>query len=302
MIITLKSDAVTAPTRTDEPELTWNASHIMLGANHEYYWKGAMPLSIKCFFDGTGFYNVGAGNYAVDENAYLILNHSQDYSITIEAKARVSSFIIFFETGFAEEVHRSLVSKPENLLDEPKASVYQPINFFQKTYPHDDLLSPALFQLRHVLAQRKDDHVWIQERLHEVMQRLFQVHRRVLKDVEALPAARAATREEIYRRVYRAKDFIYASLSENITLEDMARAACLSPNHFLRSFKQVFGQSPHQYLTALRLEKARTLLTKTNRSVTDICMEVGFDSLGSFSWLFRRRLGLSPENYRKQKR
>jgi AraC-like DNA-binding protein len=302
MIVTLKPDGESKSAHLNEPELTWHASHIMLGTNHEYYWQGAMPLSIKCFFDGTGFYNVGAGNYAVDETSYLILNHSQDYSITIDAHAKVGSFIIFFETGFAEDVHRSLVSKPENLLDEPRATAHRPINFFQKIYSHDDLLSPALFHLRDQLAPRKDDHVWIKEQLHEVMQRLLQIHRNVMKDVETLPAVRAATREEIYRRVYRAKDFISASMHENITLEEMARAACLSPNHFLRSFKQVFHQSPHQYLTSLRLEKAKALLTKTNRSVTDICLEVGFDSLGSFSWLFRRRIGLSPEKFRNQKR
>lgn len=302
MIITLKPDGASKSAQADEPELTWRASHIMLGRSHEYYWQGAMPLSIKCFFDGTGFYNVGAGNYAVDEQSYLILNHRQDYSITIDSHANVGSFIIFFETGFAEEVHRSLVAKPESLLDEPKAGAAQSINFFQKTYAHDGLLSPVLFHLRETLPQRKDDHLWIKEQLHDVMQKLLQVHRNVLKDVEALPAVRATTREEIYRRIHRAKDFIYASLSEAITIDDMARVACLSPNHFLRSFKQVFRQTPHQYLTTLRLEKAKILLTQSDRSVTDICVEVGFDSLGSFSWLFRRRTGLSPEQFRKQKR
>jgi AraC-like DNA-binding protein len=274
----------------------------MLGASHDYFWHGAMPLSIKCFSGGTGFYNVGAGNYAVDENSYLILNHSQEYSITIDSRSNVSSFIIFFESGFAEEVQRSLVAKPESLLDESKAGTARPINFFQKTYGHDGLLSPALFGLRGRLAEKKDDQLWIKEQLHEVMQNLLQVHRNVYKEVEALPAARPATREEIYRRVSRARDFIYASLGDPVTLDEMARVACLSPNHFLRSFKQVFRQTPHQYLTAARLEKAKTLLTTTNRSVTDICMAVGFDSLGSFSWLFRKQMGLSPENYRKQKR
>src|ERR1044071_3708832 len=148
MIITLKSEAASNSAQANGPELTWHASHIMLGASHEYYWQGAMPLSIKCFSDGIGFYNVGAGNYAVDENTYLILNHSQEYSITIDSRAQVSSFIIFFESGFAEEVQRSLVAKPESLLDESKAGTARPINFFQKTYGHDGLLSPALFRLR----------------------------------------------------------------------------------------------------------------------------------------------------------
>jgi AraC-like DNA-binding protein len=82
----------------------------------------------------------------------------------------------------------------------------------------------------------------------------------------------------------------------------MAAVACLSPNHFLRTFKQLFHQTPHQYLISKRLEEARRLLSLTEMPVTDVCFSVGFESLGSFSWLFRHRTGVSPEAYRRQKR
>jgi AraC family transcriptional regulator len=76
--------------------------------------------------------------------------------------------------------------------------------------------------------------------------------------------------------------------------------AHLSPNHLLRTFRQVFGQSPHQYLTNLRLEHARQLLTTTDQPVGDICVAVGFTSLASFTRLFRRRYGRPPAAYRRQ--
>jgi len=113
---------------------------------------------------------------------------------------------------------------------------------------------------------------------------------------------RAASREELYRRLHRARDYAAACLDEPITLNDMARVACLSTNHFLRTFKQAFHQTPHQYLTRIRLERAQGLLTQTNQPVTDVCFAVGFESLGSFSWLFRQRVGLAPDAYRKAKR
>jgi AraC family transcriptional regulator len=78
--------------------------------------------------------------------------------------------------------------------------------------------------------------------------------------------------------------------------------AGLSPNHLLRMFKQAFGQTPHQYLTARRLERARHLLAHTDQPVTEICLSVGFASLGAFSWLFHRRVGVSPAEYRRQTR
>ena len=72
----------------------------------------------------------------------------------------------------------------------------------------------------------------------------------------------------------------------------------MAPHHFLRTFKQAFHQTPHQYLTQVRLERAKTLLLRTDTPVTDICMEVGFESLGSFSWLFSKRFRKSPSAFR----
>ncbi len=76
--------------------------------------------------------------------------------------------------------------------------------------------------------------------------------------------------------------------------------AWFAPHHFLRLFKQTFGETPHRYLTRRRLERAQHLLAKTDLSVNDICTESGFQSVGSFSWLFRRHLGMSPNTFRRQ--
>ena len=81
-------------------------------------------------------------------------------------------------------------------------------------------------------------------------------------------------------------------------LPQIASVACMAPHHFLRTFKQAFQETPHQYLTELRLDRAKTLLYRTDTPITDICMEVGFESPGSFSWLFRRQFGTSPSGYR----
>ena len=279
-----------------------NASFILHERGRRHHWEGAGSLSIKSFFHGQAYYDVGKGRYLVDDHSYLILNDAQPYTITIEAAKPVESLCLFFERGFVEEVHRTFTAHTCQLLDAPEPDSRGSLHFFERTYPHDDVLSPALLGLRNALARQHKDSLWLHEQMHGVAQRLLQVHGRVYEEVASLPAIRAATREELYRRLYRARDYIRASFDQPITLEDMARVACLSPNHFLRTFKQVFRQSPHQYLTAKRLEEAKRLLTQTERSVTDTCFAVGFESLGSFSSLFCRRIGLSPGSYRRQKR
>jgi AraC-type DNA-binding domain-containing proteins len=304
MNITLNPSATSPESdRTEPDEFFSRSSHILFGEKlrEPYHYAGAMGLSLKWFFNGTGFYDVGAGHYAVDDHAYLILNHGQPYSLTIEANNKVGSLILFFEAGFAEEVYRSLVADTSGLLDDPFRRPAAPIHFVHRLYPHDESVSPLLHHLRAALRQQQTEQGWLREQLHVIMQRLLNVHQAVHQEIAALPAARAATREELYRRLHRAKDYIAACFTRPLTLNDMAAVACLSPNHFLRSFKTVFHQTPHQYLTALRLEHARRLLTQTDSSVTDICFAVGFTSLGSFSWLFRRQVGVSPDAFRKQK-
>src|SRR5215467_1643066 len=102
MFITLPSEY--SPLSTQGQQSVWNVNTTIMFGIHdkgvEYYWQGAMPLSIKCFFHGTGYYNVGAGHYATNEHSYLILNHAQPYSITIDSRDLVGSYIIFFAAGF----------------------------------------------------------------------------------------------------------------------------------------------------------------------------------------------------------
>jgi AraC-like DNA-binding protein len=264
----------------------------------EYYWEGAAPLSIKTFFAGRALYTLGKGFYAVDETAYLIVNHNQPYAITIETQREIESFCLFFEPGFAEEIQHSLTTPVDGLLDLPAQPATSSLHFFERTYRHDNLLSPLLFQLRTTLVHQQCSPLWLSEQFCTIIQRLLQVHFNVYKEVETLPAVRAATREELYRRLYRAREYACAFFDTPVTLTQLAEVASLSPTHLLRSFKQLFHQSPHQYLTSKRLERAQHLLLHTDLSVTDICFSVGFESFGSFSWLFRRKVGCSPSAYR----
>jgi AraC family transcriptional regulator len=93
-----------------------------------------------------------------------------------------------------------------------------------------------------------------------------------------------------------------SSLDSSLPLEEVAAQSCLSPFHLHRLFARAFGETPHQYLVRRRIERAADLLARTDTPVTLICLECGFQSLGSFSSLFRKRLGASPMQYRSQKR
>jgi AraC-like DNA-binding protein len=100
------------------------------------------------------------------------------------------------------------------------------------------------------------------------------------------------------RHLLRARDLADARYFEPLSVEDMARAAGLSRAHFSREFRRAFGETPHAYLLTRRLERAAGMLRSTDRSIADICLSVGLQSLGSFTTSFTRTYGVSPAAYR----
>ena len=100
------------------------------------------------------------------------------------------------------------------------------------------------------------------------------------------------------RHLLRAKDLADARYFERLDVDDLAHAAGLSRAHFSREFRRAFGESPHAYLLTRRLERAAALLRTTDRSIADVCLSVGLQSIGSFTTSFTRAYGKSPNAYR----
>ncbi len=103
----------------------------------------------------------------------------------------------------------------------------------------------------------------------------------------------------LYRRIVQAKLFIDKNYAEKIDLSYISDEACFSKFHFTRLFKTIYAKTPHQYLTWVRIEKAQLLL-REDKTVSETCFLVGFDSLTSFSGLFKRNVGMSPSSYQVQ--
>jgi transcriptional regulator GlxA family with amidase domain len=100
------------------------------------------------------------------------------------------------------------------------------------------------------------------------------------------------------RRLLRARDVMDRCYADALDIEAIASSAHVSRAHFIRSFRETFGETPHRYLQRRRIERAMTLLRESELSVTEVCLEVGFVSLGTFSRTFREILGVSPSQYR----
>lgn len=264
------------------------------------YSEHEAPLSIKCVFKGQEVHEVGGVRYAVDEGSYLLLNHGQRYSSRISSEHEAETFSIFFQREFTEQALRSWLDPVDHLLQDPDAAGKQPVDFVESLYPRAPALSRILLELRQESDIGHLDGAWLDEYLYSILGHLWSRHADLLRRIEALPAVRRSTRIEQYRRLRRARDFIDANLVGELPLAEIAHVACLSPFHLLRLFKGAFGRTPHQYATDRRLRRARTLVLGTDLPISEICNQVGYESLGSFSYRFKRHFGASPRQLRSE--
>jgi AraC-like DNA-binding protein len=105
----------------------------------------------------------------------------------------------------------------------------------------------------------------------------------------------------LYNRIVKAKLFIDNNFQDNLDLDNIADEAYFSKFHFIRLFKSIYGKTPHQYLTQVRIEKAKHFL-RLDHTVSDTCFKVGFDSITSFTGLFKKSEGKTPSAYQRQHR
>jgi len=274
-----------------------NAVYMGCGLQHD---SGVVDgwLSIKTMLTGSAIWETAERSFTVSECSFLILNDRHRYRLRFESSAPAATFVIFFQRGLVEDMFRCRRAPTARLLDvalTPPA----PVEFIERLETSPSPLFTLLAEFRQKLfagltpAEAEDLFL-------RLAKRMVAEHHAMDRAAERLPAVRPSTRRELHRRVLRGRDFLLSQAGERITLADAARAACLSPCHFHRAFTQALGVTPHQALTRYRLESAAARLAG-GESVTQVCLASGFESLGSFSALFRRHFGKSPRSYRDRK-
>lgn len=283
------------------PEMEWNNLVALTDGPSEFSREMQGTLSIKCVFGGEEVYKVKGEQFRITPQRFLVLNCGRRYTSRVEKGKHPESLCLFFHPRFVEGALQSLVEPEDHLLDMPFDDFGQPIRFVEQLYAADSMIFPRLLHLRSRMLNRKEVGIsqeWLNQEFHQLLGLLMGSHRDIARRMRTLNVMRPATRLELYRRLELARAFIQENYTRRILLSDIASAAFLSSYYLLRMFRQVYQETPHQYMTKLRIERAAYLLAHTDSSVTDICLDLGFDSPNTFSLLFRRYQGVSPRGYR----
>jgi AraC family transcriptional regulator len=257
-------------------------------------------LSIRCVLNSYQYYRLGSHDHMIGPENYLVINKGQTYRTAFKAAHPVEMMLVAFQPGFAEQVLYSAVTPADILLDNPHEPNPLPVTFFEQAYPQDDYITRTFSFLKYYIDQDAGERLPVDmDALYTgLLMRLLHNHRDIYRTIEKLSPAKRSTRVELYRRLSLAKDYIDAHVHTDIPLELAAHEACLSKYHFLRMFREVYGQTPHRYIMHQRLRRAQFLLRSTSDSVSTICRTVGFEDPGSFGRLFRRTFGITPALYR----
>ena len=255
----------------------------------------AGPLSIKTVIAGEVAWTVGGRRLVVDAGSFLILADGERYSMHIDEVKPVETCCVFFRPGFVEGVARDLTSPGERSLEAEAVAPRLPyLSAMHSERTLVERVQNLAIRCKGALTPSS-----FEEEFLLLAADLLQLYERIRGEAARLPAVRESTRRELYRRLLVGREYIHSHGREAVSLDAVARAACLSPFHFHRGFTQAFEQTPHAYLTGLRLERAREML-EGGAAALEACVEVGFSSPSAFCRLFRSHFGVVPSAVRRK--
>ncbi|HEY9262351.1 AraC family transcriptional regulator [Chitinophaga sp.] len=308
------------------PDLTWLKSQIAHGFSNRLGW-GNLPLDTEGFpsviihtkvrecyrpdikgpfsfflnIRGNSLCSVDRQTTHINEENYFVSNRAQSYTLQIEENSGgAETFNIHFGEFFSESVLNSLVTPPDRILDAGTEKQLSPISFFNQLHPRDATFNGLIRGIMASYSETRYNKLRFEEQMTSLLSYHLQQHRHIAATVNGLPPVRMATRVELYKRLSRAMDVLRSNFCGEVSLDQLATAACLSKYHFLRLFRSVYGLSPYQYIQHLRIEKARGLLIDSAIPIGDLASLLGFDNSQSFSRLFNQRVGIYPSHYRLQ--
>jgi AraC-like DNA-binding protein len=258
------------------------------------YPEHATPYLLISNFVNRGNYLLNRQRVEVSASHFYFLNPNDTLEIRFSTTAPLQTRMILFEEKFIDSCFHYLSASAQQLLDSPRDQSLISPRFANTPFDLTDTVKRQMFSL---IRSRPDQDI-VQDELFTLVAECIRLNTGTIKDIDKITAVKKSTREELYRRLFLAREWINDNLTGKITLDQMAGMACLNKFHFLSNFRQVFHTTPHQYLMERRLQKAFDLLKEGRHSVTDTCCLLGFESIGTFSNQFRKRFGVSPSALR----
>lgn len=257
------------------------------------------PLSLFLNLAGHSFATVDRHRVKIENDRFFLSNSGEHYTLELQESIPTETFNIHFGQDFCEKVVHSLES--DSFLMEHFCDKVPSLSFHNLLYSRTPAFDQVINRLASSSQTGMDCPLYLEQCLYELAILLLKDRKDIQRRHHSLPIAKLAVRQEIGKRLDYALDYTHSFYAGALELEELAQVACLSKFHFLRLFKAYTGQSPHQYVNQVRVEKAK-LFWKAQPwlEVHQLAGMVGFKDASSFSRVFFHRTGRYPTQYANQ--
>ncbi len=259
--------------------------------NGKYFYPNhPTPYLLIANSANAGNYSVNKQDITITNRQFCFLNEGDDLEINFARPAHRHTLLVLFNRSFVRGMLHNKLSTEEQLLEGPEQATVDlqipPVPFFTNR-----AISQQLDKIKNDPALSPGD---LDELLSAIISEFLLVNDDTAKQLTKINAIKKSTQEELYRRLSIALCYMHDNLATQITIEQIAKIAFMNRFHFLRTFKKVYGITPYSFLLQLKLQKAHEWLKNKKQSVTGACYSLGFESIGSFSNLFKDHFGYPP--------
>ncbi len=253
-------------------------------------------LGIISLLNGKGHFNINDHQIALNTSSFLIVNRGSKLSFKLSPNSRL--VILGFNPKLSDLVSQTMFSQNKKRLPD-KINIHdyallEHIHIMNSTLKNHLEILIALSSSCASFHALKTDMV-----VRSILDQLIHENYDAISYSSNLSVVKKNTQIHLYKKLSVTKRWMEHNYGEPISIDHLADIAMLNNYHFLRLFKQAFGITPHQFLIKTRLKNAELLLKNSTLSISDICHRVGFESVSSFSTLFKRRFSKSPTEYRR---
>jgi len=257
-------------------------------------------FSLHVNFNGDEKFVLNKKNLRLFPHTFLAINPGTLYSDIIDSDRPVQKLSISFDKEFIDDFKTSVLKKGNSFPDNYESELpSQNLTSNETIFP---LLGDLKYNIEHLKVLMRancEDELLLNEFLYHILLNYYTLYQKDMLFVEEnLKDLQFVTRKEIYKRLSLAKEYLYSNFDQKIDIGELSKYSCMSATHLIRSFRQAYHTTPHQFLMNIRLKHAEFLLKNTSYPINEIVNTVGLDSPSTFIKLFKIRHRITPLKYR----
>ena len=251
-------------------------------------------FSIRAVYNGYQKYQVHNREFVLNSDQFLVVGEGERFEHQLEQDKDASGIVVAFNPQFIKYYLYYINHSDDQILDHPFEKTEASLYFFDGSYEKTVALDMYLRTLIADINKGLSDPLYYQTLFVRLLDELVGIENGLHQRIRNIPAMKKKTREELYKRLAISKDYIDARIQEKLSLEKIAQHSCLSPFHFLRSFRDFYQMTPYQYVLQQRLKKAHFLINDSATSPKQVMRMSGFDNYRTFQRSFQKKYGVTP--------